>query len=296
MCGRPLQLGTMTSARTVQSSLPHGIGVGLKREYLAELHSHPDQISFLEIHAENFMESGPQLEMLKEISKVWPISVHGVALSLGGNDPLNSDHLNKLKYLLDSIHAASFSEHIAWSNHDGIYFNDLLPIPYNDCSLHNLANRIDQVQQFLGRSILIENPASYIRFRSDTRYEADFIAELVNLTSCGLLLDVNNLYVSAKNHGWNTNEWLSQIPCNAIGEIHLAGHEMAKDNNGYSYLLDTHGVEVTRDVWLLYCDLLLKTGPCPTLIERDNNIPPLDTVLKEVTFAQILLDAAKDIS
>ncbi len=294
MFGKPIDIGDLTPNPSIRSGLPFGVGVGLKRDHLPELRANPDQIKFVEVHAENFMDNGPQLELLKDISDIWPVSIHGVALSLGGEDPLDQKHLDQLKHLIDTIEPASFSEHIAWSCHNGIYYNDLFPIPYNRRRLYHLADRIDRVQQFLGTRILVENPSSYVRFQSDTMHEADFIAELVDLTSCGLLLDVNNLYVSAQNHGWDAKDWLSRIPIETVGEIHLAGHEQTEDDNGNQYLLDTHGAEVDEPVWSLYCDVLAKAGPCPTLIERDNNIPPLETLLGEVASAQLLIDAAKE--
>jgi len=294
MTGMPLDTSFLNPSPTNWSRLPIGVGIGLKREYLSALRANSGSINFLEIHAENFMDGGPRLELLKDISKIWPISIHGVALSLGGKDPLNQDHLEGLKFLIDTIEPACFSEHLAWSSHKGVYFNDLLPIPYNKRSLYHLADRIDRVQQFLGRPMLIENPASYVRFMSDTLFEADFMAELVHLTSCGLLLDVNNLYVSAQNHGWQTKDWLSRIPLEAIGEIHLAGHEPTEDDNGNPFFLDTHGMEIGDPVWSLYDDLLSKIGPCPTLIERDNNVPPLETLLQEVAQARHLITSVKE--
>ncbi|MBE7635676.1 DUF692 family protein [Sneathiella sp. P13V-1] len=294
MYGKPIDIGDLTLNPTIRSGLPFGVGVGLKREHLPGLRDNPNQIQFVEVHAENFMDGGPQLELLKDISKIWPVSIHGVALSLGGEDPLDKDHLRRLKHLIDTIQPGSFSEHIAWSSHNGVYYNDLFPIPYNRRRLYHLADRIDRVQQILGTRMLVENPSSYVRFQSDTMFEADFIAELVDETSCGLLLDVNNLYVSAQNHGWDTKDWLSRIPVEAVGEIHLAGHEASEDDNGNSYLVDTHGSEVVEPVWTLYCELLSKIGPCPTLIERDNNVPPLGDLLNEVSAAQLLIDAAKE--
>ncbi|WP_206378129.1 DUF692 domain-containing protein [Sneathiella limimaris] len=294
MAGMPSDTSYLNLAPTDWPRLPLGVGVGLKREYLSGLRANPKSINFLEVHAENFMDNGPRLELLKDLSKIWPISIHGVALSLGGEDPLNPSHLKRLKFLIDKIQPACFSEHLAWSSHNGIYFNDLLPIPYNKQSLHHLTDRIDHVQQFLGKRMLIENPASYVRFQSDRLFEADFIAELIHRTSCGLLLDVNNLYVSTQNHGWQTTDWLSRIPLEDVGEIHLAGYERSDDDNGNPVLLDTHGMEVDEAVWSLYCDLLSKIGPRPTLIERDNNVPPFHVLLQEVSHAQFLMTSVRN--
>ncbi|WCL54353.1 MNIO family bufferin maturase [Gimibacter soli] len=269
--------------------LAPGVGVGLKRPHLKQLLANPTSIDFVEVHAENFMLGGPNLEMLQDVARVWPVSVHGVALSLGGDDPLDRDHLARLRHLIDTVKPASFSEHIAWSRDDGIYLNDLLPIPYNRLTIDRMGESINEAQQYLGRRILLENPASYVRFRSDTLFEADFIAELVHRTGCGLLLDLNNLYVSARNHGWDMRDWLSRIQLGAVGEIHLAGHEQSLDEDGSPVLIDTHGDAVADAVWALYEDFLALAGPRPTLIERDNNIPPLAELLVEVDHARLLM-------
>lgn len=272
----------------VRAALPNGVGVGLKLEHLAQLQTNPKSLDFIEVHAENFMMAGARREMLHEISKIWPVSVHGVALSLGGDDPLDEEHLQRLKSLLELIQPASFSEHIAWSRHKGIYFNDLLPVVYNRPQLNRLVERVDHVQQYLGRQMLLENPSTYVRFQSDTIFEADFIAELVHRTGCGILLDVNNLHVSASNHGWDPKDWLSRIQLSAVGEIHLAGHEATDDDDGNSVLVDTHGADISEPVWFLYSDVLSMAGPRPTLIERDTNVPPLDALLREVELAKLL--------
>lgn len=273
------------------SELANGVGVSLKRQHYTALMANPTQVDFVEIHAENYMTRGQNIEILMDASKQWPISIHGVALSLGGNDPLDRTHLSHLKHLIDTVKPASFSEHIAWSRHGGKYYNDLLPIPYNKQSLERIRDRVDEVQQYLGRQILLENPSSYIRFRSDAIYEADFIAELVHRVNCGILLDINNLYISARNHGWDTKDWLSRIQLNHVGEIHLAGHEQSKDDDGNCLLIDTHGEDISKSVWDLYCEFLSVAGPRPTLIERDNNIPSLEELLKEVELASFLMES-----
>lgn len=273
----------------IRSELPYGVGVGLKQRHLAQLMANPTRVDFVEVHAENFMMPGPKVEMLAEVSKTWPLSVHGVALSIGGDDPLDIIHLKRLKLLVDAVRPACFSEHIAWSRHAGTYFNDLLPVPYNKKSLDRLTDRVDHVQQYLGRQMLLENPSTYVRFSSDSIFEADFIAELVHRTGCGILLDINNLYVSAQNHGWDTKDWLSRIQHGAVGEVHLAGHEVINDEEGKTVYVDTHGGCVAEEVWLLYSDFLAFAGHRPTLIERDNNIPPIDTLLREVELAKLLI-------
>lgn len=293
--GRKLENAGGSPFAPIQPELPFGVGVGLKRLHLAQLLANPDNVDFVEVHAENFMMGGVNHEMLVDVSQKWPVSIHGVALSLGGNEPLDKDHLARLKYLVDTIRPAAFSEHIAWSRHGGAYFNDLLPVPYNKPSLVRLCERVDEVQQYLGRRMLLENPATYVRFRSDAIFEADFIAELVHRTGCGILLDVNNLYVSTENHGWDAKDWLSRIQLDAVGEIHLAGHEASDDDDGGRVLVDTHGAEIVEGVWNLYSDVLAKAGPRPTLIERDNDIPPLDVLLQEVNFARFLTQSAAEV-
>ncbi|WP_417451586.1 DUF692 domain-containing protein [Kordiimonas sp.] len=271
--------------------LTPGVGVGLKHQYLSGLMANPTRVDFVEIHAENFMTPGAARELLLEASKQWPLSIHGVALSLGGNDPLDGAHLSRLKDLVDIAKPAIFSEHIAWCRHDGTYFNDLLPVPYNRQTLNRLCDRVYEVQQYLGRQILLENPSSYVRFQSDTMHEADFVAELVHRTGCGILLDLNNLYVSAQNHGWDTGDWLSRIQLDAVGEVHLAGHELSDDDIGHQVLIDTHGEEISGAVWFLYSEFLSAAGPRPTLIERDNNVPAIEDMLEEVALARFLMQS-----
>lgn len=278
----------------VCNGLPLGAGVGLKRQLVSPLLANPTSVDFIEVHAENYMSGSRQLEMLQDLSKTWPVSVHGVALSLGGEDPLDRAHLGRLKRLLDTVKPASFSEHIAWSSHNGVYFNDLLPLPYNAQSLEHLSARVDEAQQFLGRWMLLENPSSYVRFETDTMAEADFIAALVERTGCGLLLDINNLHVSAQNHGWDALDWLARLPLGAVGEVHLAGHERTLDADGAELLIDTHGAPVADPVWNLFSDFLVLAGPRPTLIERDNNVPAFEALLEEVWLAQLLLAAARE--
>ncbi len=294
MAGKFAFAGTQPLSPTDRPELAAGVGVGLKQPHINALMADPTKVDFIEIHAENYMVPGPRSELLADISQIWPVSVHGVALSLGGDDPLDKLHLSRLKQLIETARPALVSEHIAWSSHDGTYFNDLLPIPYDKQSLTRLSHHVQEAQDYLGRQILLENPASYVRFQSDTMHEADFIAELVHHTGCGLLLDINNLFVSAHNHGWSIENWLSRIPLETVGELHLAGHEQTSDNGGNSLLVDTHGDKVSDVVWFLYCEFLAQAGPRPTLIERDNNIPPFDDILQEVGLAKRLMQTTSE--
>jgi len=274
---------------TSRLKLAASVGVGLKQKHVRPLMANPTMVDFVEVHAENYMVPGPRHDLLMDVSRTWPLSLHGVALSLGGDDPLDRVHLAHLKRLVDTAKPVLFSEHIAWSRHGGTYFNDLLPVPYNRQSLIRLCDRVYEVQNYLGRQMLLENPSSYVRFQGDTMHEADFLAELVHRTGCGLLLDINNLFVSAQNHGWTADDWLSRIQLDAVGEVHLAGHEQSTDDNGNPVLIDTHGEEISEPVWFLYSEFLAQAGPRPTLIERDNNIPPFEDLQQEVELAKFLM-------
>lgn len=265
------------------AGLPQGVGIGLKREHSQALLANPSPVDFVEIHAENFMsEGGPNLALLDRIAETWPLSIHGVALSLGGNAPLDPDHLLRLRRLLDRAQPAAFSEHLAWSSHDGIYFNDLLPVTYDTATLKRVINHIDLAQDYLGRQILLENPSTYIELAKSTWHEAEFLGEIARKTGCGLLLDLNNLYVSTQNHGWSVDEWLVRIPLEQVGEIHLAGHELIEDEAGHSLVIDSHGHLVSGAVYDLLAQVTALDGPRPVLIERDNNVPPLSILLEEV--------------
>lgn len=274
------------------NGLPRSAGLGLRREHLDDVLSGAARIGFVEIHAENYMsDGGPALDLLDALKALYPISLHGVALSLGGEDPLDLDHLRRLRRLVDRIAPASFSEHLAWSIHDGIYFNDLLPVAYNAAALDRVCDRIDQTQQALGMRLLLENPASYLLQDADAWPEVDFLAEVADRTDCGLLLDLNNVLVSATNQGWDPADYLAAFPVERVGEVHLAGHEDAVDGAGAPVLIDTHGSAVAEGVWGLFETLLPRTGPLPTLIERDNEVPPFEVLLAEVRRADAHLQA-----
>ncbi|MGO8737280.1 MNIO family bufferin maturase [Rhodoblastus sp.] len=249
------------------------VGAGFKPAHRAEILAARPDIGFFEIHAENYMNpGGPNRRLLAAIREIFPISVHGVGLSLGSTERLDFDHLARLKEVVDFAAPALVSEHLAWSDFSGRAFPDLLPLPYDDAALARAAEKIAVVQDFLRRPILIENPATYLRFAGDALAETEFLAELCARTGCGLLLDVNNVFVSAVNHGFDARDYLDAFPYARVGEIHLAGHARARDANG-AFLIDDHGGPVSEEVWALYRHVIAAAGPRPTLIEWDNNVP-----------------------
>lgn len=275
------------------TTLPLRAGVGLKSEHFQDvLESQPD-IGFFEVHAENFMVAGgPFHHYLSRIREKYPLSIHGVALSIGADAPLNMDHLNALKHLLDRYQPESFSEHLAWSTHGEIYLNDLLPVPYTAVSMQCVCDHIDQVQSHLKRRMLLENPATYVEFAESTMDEPAFITEVLRRTGCGLLLDVNNVYVSCVNHHRDPQANIRALPLAQVGEVHLAGFAEQVDGSGDRLLIDSHGSPVTKAVWDLYAFTLGLTGPVATLLERDNDVPPLAVLMAEAAIADGLL--AKD--
>lgn len=268
-----------------------GAGIGLKAaHYRAVLESRAAGL-WAEVHPENYMsEGGPRLAWLDAIAQEHPISLHGVALSLGGATRPNRDHLNRLKGLVDRYAPALVSEHLAWCAHDGIYFADLLPVLYTAGALDRFCAHVDETQDALGRAILIENPSHYMPMKAEMA-ETDFLAEAVRRTGCGLLLDINNVFVSANNRGYDPHAYLDALPLEAVGEIHLAGHT-PDAVHGEALLIDSHDTPVRDAVWALYDDALRRTGPVPTLIERDSNLPDFTELMAERDQAQACLDLA----
>lgn len=255
-------------------------GLGLKPQHFGEALAAEAPGLWFEVHAENYMvEGGPRLAWLEAIAERHPISLHGVGLSLASAEPLDEQHLGRLRTLCDRIAPALVSEHLAWSRAGGAYLPDLLPFPRTHEALDVVCEHVDRLQQALGRSVLIENPALYAPLSGHELTEPDFLAELVARTGCGLLLDLNNVHVSAANLGFTAADYLDALPLEAVGEIHLAGH--AEDAGGSGLLIDDHGAPVCDSVWALYGALLQRTGPRPTLIERDNNLPPFAELMVE---------------
>lgn len=275
------------------NGLPLTPGVGYKARHYADLMSDPGPVGWLEIHAENYMgDGGRPIAQLRALSERFPISVHGVGLSIGGEGRLDPDHLARLKHLASWLAPASFSEHLAWSTHEGAYLNDLLPLPYTEATLARVADHIDEVQETLGRRMLLENPSSYLAFAESTMTETDFLAELVRRTGCGLLLDVNNVFVSATNLGYEPRGYIDAFPLEAVGEIHLGGHDEDADDHGAPLLIDSHGREVADPVWALYAHTLAKGGLRPTLIEWDTDVPEWPVLREEAARAAALLETA----
>lgn len=259
-------------------------GIGLRTPHVAEVLATRPTIAWLEVHAENYMNGGSPLRDLEAVRRDYPLSLHGVGLSLGSADGLDRRHLNRLRALVERVQPRLVSEHLAWSIAGGAYLNHLLPLPYTAESLALVASHVDQVQAAVRRPLLIENPSSYLRFRHSTIPEAEFLAELARRTGCGLLCDVNNVYVTAENFGLDAERYVATLPARAIGEIHLAGHRV-NDADGRAVLIDDHGSRVTEAVWALYRRALERFGPAPTLIEWDTNLPPLAVLLEEAATA-----------
>ena len=260
-------------------------GTSLKPNYYQQILSECPRIGFFEIHAENYLsKGGPALYYLDKIREHYPITVHGVGMSIGGEHPINAEHLKRVTQLVDRVEPQIFSEHLAWSSHETTFLNDLLPVAYDQSTLARVCEHIDKVQSYMKRKILIENPSTYFEFNRSEMSETTFLAELSDRTGCGLLLDVNNVEVSCFNHGQNPIDYLNAFPVDKVGQIHLAGHTI--DNNLVVPLkIDSHDQPVSTDVWSLYQHTLTLTGDCPTLIERDGNLPPLTTLLAEANKA-----------
>jgi len=267
---------------TQQSKLPASAGIGLRDPHHAQVLATRPATGWLEVHSENFFGSGGEpLHVLEQLRHHYPISLHGVGLSLGATDPLSLSHLQKLKNLIARIEPAAVSEHLCWSSVAGTYLNDLLPVCYNQSALDWICNRIDAAQEYLGRQIWIENISSYLQWKHADMTEWDFVAALSRRTGCGLLLDINNVYVSACNHGFDARSYIDAMPAASVMEIHLAGHEHDSD-----VLIDTHSRPVCAEVWELYAMALQQLGAKPTLIEWDNDIPALEVLLAEAAKAQ----------
>lgn len=275
-------------------TLPARAGVGLKPEHFQEILANRPDIGFFEVHAENYMvPGGPFHHYLTAIRERYALSIHGVGLSIGADAPLDMDHLDALAALLARYQPQSFSEHLAWSTHSDVFLNDLLPLPYNTATLQRVCDHIDQVQSNLGRRMLLENPATYVEFAASTWDEAAFLSEVLRRTGCGLLLDVNNVYVSSINHQRDAHAVIRALPLAQVGEIHLAGFAQAQDGNGDLLLIDSHGAPVAQAVWDLYAFTLGLTGPVATLLERDNDIPAWPVLLAEAGVAERQLRALR---
>jgi len=272
-------------------TIPSRAGVGLKAEhYRSILETRPD-IGFFEVHAENYMGAGgPPHRYLSEIRSRYPLSLHGVGLSIGSERPLDREHLARLRRLLERYQPGLFSEHLAWSTHETSFFNDLLPVPYTAETLARVCAHVDEVQTTLGRQMLLENPSTYVAFVESTYSEIDFIAEVVRRTGCCLLLDVNNVHVSSVNQQWDALRYIDRYPLEHVREIHLAGHTREADDEGRPLLIDTHDRPVDDVVWNLYKHAIERLGPTPTLIEWDAKLPAWRQLQAEAGRAEAIMD------
>jgi uncharacterized protein (UPF0276 family) len=279
---------------TAASTIPPGAGIGLKAEHYRSILEQKPDLGFFEIHAENYMGAGgPPHRYLSAIRDDYPLSLHGVGLSIGGPGRLDRAHLERLKALIARYQPGLFSEHLAWSTHETGYLSDLLPLPYTAATLERVCSHISETQDFLGRQMLLENPSSYLSFEESTYAEADFIAEIVRRTGCALLLDVNNVFVSAQNLGTSPMDYIAAYPLAHVQEIHLAGHDVIQEETGGVVLIDAHGSDVVDEVWELYAAVIARTGPLPTLIERDNNVPALTGLVTEAHRAVTVMNLRK---
>jgi uncharacterized protein len=266
-------------------------GTSFKHEHLAAILADGKPEGFFEVHAENYMGAGgPPHRALETIRRDNPVSLHGVCMSIGGPQPLDKDHLARFKDLVERYEPALVSEHLAWSTHEASFFNDLLPLPYTEATLRKVCDHIDEVQGAIGRLILLENPSTYVTFRESTMPETEFIRSIARRTGCGLLLDVNNVFVSATNHGYSALDYLADLPLTGVGEIHLAGHAEQTDDEGDLLLIDSHDGPVADAVWKLFEIVIGRRGPVPTLIEWDSNIPEWPILKAEAAAAQAILD------
>jgi len=254
-----------------------GHGVGLRTKHFAQFEAEPSPVDWVEVVSENFMaDGGRPIAVLEKVRRDTPVALHGVSLSIGSTDPLSRRYLRDLSRLIERIEPAMVTDHLSWGTHAGRYVHDLLPLPYTEESLEHVASRVREVQDHLERQILLENPSSYVAYRDSKMTEWDFLAELARRADCGILLDVNNVYVSARNLGFDPEDYLDGIPPERVGQIHLAGH-----SDRGTYLLDTHDAEVSPPVWGLYRKALCRLGRVPTLIEWDERIPSLGELVAE---------------
>jgi hypothetical protein len=274
----------------MHNPIPARAGVGLKPQHYHDILDGRPGVGWFEVHAENYMGAGgPPHHYLSRIRECYPLSIHGVGLSIGGAGSLDKAHLKRLRTLIDRYQPGLFSEHLAWSTHDETYLNDLLPLPYTQATLSLVAEHVEEVQVALGRQMLIENPSTYVRLGDNEMSETDFLEELVRRTGCGLLLDVNNVVVSATNHGYDADAYIDAFPILHVGEIHLAGHAPFEDDDGRPLLVDAHDRKVIDRVWTLYRRAIARSGPKPTLIEWDNSIPEWSELFSEATLADRIM-------
>ena len=282
----------VVQAGGVANPIPARAGVGLRAPHYREVIETRPPVGWLEVHSENYFgDGGAPLYYLEQARRLYPLSLHGVGLSLGSADELNRGHLAKLKALIGRFEPALVSDHLSWSSIDGRYLNDLLPLPYTEEALAHIVRRINEAQEVLGRELLIENPSSYLQYAHSTIPEWEFLAETAARAGCGILLDVNNVYVSGRNHGFDPQRYLSAIPVDAVREIHLAGHTVNRYEDG-EILIDSHSTRVCAEVWALYREAAQRFGHVPTLIEWDTDLPALAVLVEEARTADAIREEA----
>ena len=283
-----------TPRPSVDGTIPAQAGIGLRFAHHREVIQSRPAVAWFEVHSENYMGGGPTPAILDEVRRHYPMSLHGVGLSLGSAEGLSADHLARIRALIDRFEPGLVSEHLAWSVVDGVYLGDLLPLPMTEEALDVVCRNVEHAQHVLRRQLLIENPSTYLRYRHSMIPEWEFLAAVSRRTGCGLLCDVNNIYVSSCNHGWSAPDYLAGLPPQAIGEIHLAGHAVRELQAGRVLRIDDHGSEVSAPVWALYRQALELFGPVPTLIEWDTDIPVLEVLRAQARCAQDILDRVRD--
>lgn len=269
---------------------PCRAGIGLRAEHHADFVETRPAVGFVEVHSENFFgRGGAMLALLDRVRRDWPLSLHGVGLSIGSTDPIDERYLRRLNALVRRFDPAFVSDHLCWTSVGGVHSNDLLPLPWTEEALDHVVDRLQRVQDRLRRRLLVENPSSYFEYAASTMPEWEFLAEVARRTGCGILLDVNNVHVSASNHGFDARAYVDALPADAVEEIHLAGYVERRFDAG-RILIDTHGASVANAVWALYRHALRRLGPVSTLIEWDTDLPPLSALLLEAAKADHLLE------
>jgi uncharacterized protein len=272
--------------------IPASAGIGLRFQHHRAAVEEKPPVAWFEVHSENYLGGGTPLKYLDAVRRDYPVSLHGVGLSLGSAQGLDQRHLARIRALMERIEPGLVSEHLAWNAADGTHFADLLPLPLTEEALAVACRNIEVTQDFLGRQILLENPSSYLRYRHSTIPEWEFIAAIAERTGCGILCDVNNIFVSACNHGFDARHYVCSLPAARIGEIHLAGHRLRRLEDGRAIRIDDHGSRVCDEVWQLYALAVEQFGRLPTLIEWDTDVPPLGTLLEEAAKAQSIMTRA----
>jgi uncharacterized protein (UPF0276 family) len=272
-----------------RAPIPASAGIGLRFQHHRAVLQQKPRVPWLEVHSENYLGGGAPLAYLEAIRRDYPLSLHGVGLSLGSADGVNSEHLVRLRNLIDRVQPGLVSEHLSWSAVSGVHFADLLPLPLTDEALDVVCRQVEVAQDRLGRQILVENPSSYLRYRHSTIPEWEFIAAVARRTGCGILCDVNNIFVSACNHGFDARQYLAALPAQSIGEVHLAGHKLREFGDGRSIRIDDHGSRVCAEVWKLYTCSLALFGRVPTLIEWDTALPALEVLVDEAAKAESIM-------